>query len=73
MTTTKLSVFTRNGDGFDEETPFLESEEFYLIDVKYMSVRTRKKNVKLVGFYDCSTKYGYNCGTEKTQHITSNE
>lgn len=61
-------VHTRDGDGFDKPEPFLmaSSDE---ITVRYLSVRNRNKNVKLVGFYDCSSKYGLHCGTEKTETI----
>ncbi len=62
-------VNTRNGDGFDKSEPFLKAYSPYIY-VKFMSVRNRNKNVKLVSFYDCSTKYGFNCGTEKTESIT---
>lgn len=64
-----MSVYANNGDGFDKATPFLRGQSG-LTRVQYMSIRSRNKNVKLIGFYDCSTKYGTYCGTEKTQIIT---
>jgi len=64
-----MSVYTHNGDGFDQAIPFLHANSIWT-RVKHMSIRSRNKNVKLVGFYDCSTKFGSYCGTERTQIIT---
>ncbi|KAG4077396.1 hypothetical protein HA402_009797 [Bradysia odoriphaga] len=64
----KLKVYTRNGDGFDKKEPFLNGSSEW-IEVNYMSIRNRNKKFKLVGFYGCSTKYGPKCGTEVTETI----
>ncbi|KAJ6645750.1 hypothetical protein Bhyg_00959, partial [Pseudolycoriella hygida] len=63
---TYLSVYTKNGDGFDKDTPFLEANSNY-IAARYMAVRSRNDNVKLIGFYDCRTDYGSYCGVEEAK------
>lgn len=62
---------TIDGDGFDKSEPFLRAQS--ILNINYMFVRSRNKNVKIVGFYDCSTKYGANCGTENEKIITGLE
>ncbi|KAJ6636515.1 hypothetical protein Bhyg_15106, partial [Pseudolycoriella hygida] len=64
----ELSVFNEREIGRYEPQPFLQISSS-LISIKYLAVRNRNRDIKLVGLYDCSTIYGSHCGVEETHVI----
>lgn len=68
----KIFAYRRNDYGGYEKEPFLKSSWFEIFTVTTMSMKSRNKKVKLVGFYDCSTEYGSKCGKEKEVVIKGN-